>query len=135
MEKIIGWLIFFLGLGLILYSLYYSFLIFMNFKNPPDFFGSVYNNNVISEKEIPTTTQKTNKNIQEVKDLKEDFNKNIQQVFEENIQNTIKNEFAKIIPENAIKKVFNLFVFSIFIYILITGGSKIAFLGIQLIKK
>jgi len=107
----------------------------MNFKNPPDFFGSVYNNNVISEKEIPTTTQKTNKNIQEVKDLKEDFNKNIQQVFEENIQNTIKNEFAKLIPENAIKKVFNLFVFSIFIYIVITGGSKIAFLGIQLIKK
>ena len=119
MEKIIGWLIFFLGLGLILYSLYYSFKVFTGTQNPPDFFASF--EKPISETSSSTTTQK--------------INKNPEQMINENIQNTIKNELSRLLPQDAINKILNLSVFSIFILIIMTGGSKIASLGISFLKK
>jgi len=107
-EKIVGWMLLLSGVGIILYSLYFSFLVFKGEKKVFEIFKAKESS--LSKKTSPKT-------------------------LEEKIQREISENLQKILPQKQIYKLLNLISFSIFVGILIFGGGKIASLGILLIKK
>lgn len=109
LKKILGFLLLFLGIAIIFWSLYSSYNIFMAKKPPPEVFK-------VEEKMTQKTPAKTG-NF--------DIQAQMEKIFSEKIKGLLPIEF--------LNKILNLIAWSIFVGILIFGGGQIATLGIRLI--
>lgn len=107
-NKIIGWLLLFLGVAVIAYSLYSSFSVFTAKKPVPEIFS--------------------------VEQLELEEKLEPQQGLEAQAEEMIRKELERMIPIDFLPQFFNLISWSLLAGILIFGGSKIAGLGIKLIK-
>jgi hypothetical protein len=104
-DKIFGWILIFIGLLIIFWTLFYSFNVFQGKSQIPEIFK-----------------------IEKAKENSYEFS---QQIFQEIIVKEIKN----LLPIEFLPKFLNLISFSIFAGVFIFGGSQIASLGIKMIKK
>ncbi len=106
-TKIIGWLVFALGLFLIIWTLFYSYQIYTAKIAVPEIF------------QTPKTTVSQTGGSQDI---------------QTQLQNMIGDQLKGFLPPGSITQILNLAVFSILAFILIYGGMQIAGLGIKLIK-
>lgn len=112
-KKIIGWTLFIIGLGIILWPLYHSYNIFTAKISAPEIFKIKEEENKIQKAGI--------RNISP-----EEFQIEIQRIIEEQIKEMIPAEF--------VTKLLNLISWSVFTGILIFGGGKVSAIGIRLIR-
>lgn len=109
-EKIIGWVLLFLGMAIIFYSLYSSFNIFTGAKEAPEIFK-------MNEKETILFKEVDSLNVQG------------------QMERLIEKQLTGLLPADFMPKILNLIVWSMIAGILIFGGAQISGLGIKLIKK
>jgi len=107
-QKFLGWILLFLGIFIILWTLYSSFNIFSAKKEVPAVFKL--------EKEVSLPKK-------EVVSPQVD------------IEKMIREQLEGLFPSEFLPKILNLLAWSIFAGILILGGSQIAGLGIKLLKR
>ena len=110
LTKIIGWLTFFGGISIILFTLYFSYNIFTGNAAVPEIF-------VFELEKIQTPVQEG------IPTSQEGFGK------------MIIEQLKDILPLGDMTKLLNLGVWMMGAGLLIFGGSQIANLGIKLIKK
>ena len=113
MKKVFGWFLLIIGVLIIFWGIYSSFEIFTAKRSVPEIF------------KVPTS--------QEVS-IEEKTAKDLQAEMQQQMQQVIREELGKIIPPGFLPKLFNLISWSIFIWILVFAGGKLAWLGIQLLK-
>lgn len=113
LAKISGWVLLLLGLAIIGYSLYSSYNIFTAKESAPE---------VFKVKPIEISVPES-----AVRDL--------QAQMEEVLEKQLQDMLGQMLPTGSIPKLLNLISWSIFASILIFAGSKIAGLGIRLIRK
>jgi len=106
-NKIIGYLLLFMGIAIIFYSLYSSLNVFTNKAPVPEIFPL----------SLETETGIGTKN-------------DLQAQAEE----VIRGQLKEMIPVDFLPRLFNLISWSILVGILIFGGAQISNLGIKLIK-
>ena len=111
-EKIVGWILILLGIFLILYPLFLSYNIFSGENQPPEIFKI--------EKEVILPQEKT-----ATSDLAE---------IEKEMEKILGEKLKELIPTEFITKIMNLTSWSIFVGIMVFGGSQIASIGVKLIK-
>jgi hypothetical protein len=104
-TKIIGWLVFFLGISIIVFTIYSTYNIFIGKSAAPQ---------IISFN---------------VKEMQEDISRNSSE-----IEQIISQQLSSILPLDSLPLILNLVVWTIGAGILIFGGAQIAGLGIKLIK-
>ena len=107
-NKIIGYLLLFIGIAIIFWSLYSSYNIFTAKAKVPEIFE-------VGDSQLSLTK----------KDETGDLQSQIKKIIEE--------QFKKMMPADFLPKLLNLVSWSIFMGILILGGGKIASLGIKLV--
>lgn len=139
-NKIAGWALLFLGLAVILWSMYSSFEIFTGKTKAPEIFAvpsvsetqqsaqTAGNGNAKVGKIDPAKLQ--NLNPADLQNLQNQQQAEVQSMLE----NSITQQFEKLIPADLISKLMNLSSWSIFAFIMIYAGSKISSLGIKLLK-
>jgi len=116
-KKIIGWILFGSGVLIIFWSLYASYNIFTARNKAPEVFK-------IEEKSsIADSLQKDKTKLFTSGELPDEIKK------------MIELQMREIIPTEFLAKILNLISWSIFVGILIFGGSKISSLGIRLMKE
>ena len=116
-NKIFGSILLILGLLIILWGLYSSYNIFKAKTELPQVFSS---------EEIA---------LQEpIKANKIDSQKITAEQIQENMQEAVNQQLSKIFPPGIILKLLNIISWSIFAWILIFGGGKIAYLGVRMLK-
>jgi hypothetical protein len=111
-KKIIGWITFFVGILIILFTIHRSYNIFTGKIPPPEFFK-------IEKKEVTPTKKKTQTTLEEA---------------QKQMGEILAEQLKEIFPQEALTKISNLIVWSILAGILIFGGSQISSLGIKLLK-
>jgi len=111
-SKIIGWLVFFIGLGLMAWALFHSYDIFTSKAPVPEFFK--------------TSSQDELGRIPITQVTIEDPQAQMTQV--------IQQQLKDLIPTESIIRLLNLAVWSMLAFILLSGGSQIAGLGIKLVR-
>lgn len=112
-KKIFAWLLLVLGVLIILWGVWNSYQIFNAQKPVPEIF------------KLPE--------IKETSLMEEKSGTDPQEKMGQEIQQTLKEQFEKIMPPKFVEKLFNLFSWSIFMFILIYAGGKLSFLGIKLL--
>lgn len=112
-KKIFGWLLLIAGLLIISWALYSSFNIFVAKDKAPEIFK------MEEETEAPKKTKITPTSPEEL---------------QEEMKKIIEEQIKEIIPAEFLANLLNLLSWSIFASLLIFGGSRIAGLGIKLIK-
>ena len=115
-QKIIGLILLILGIAIIAYILWYSFNIFTAKISPPEIFK---------------TTTESNDNIPAPSLNLQGLGIDLEKLAGEQIQKQIES----VMPMNAVPRLLNLISWSILAGIFILGGSQIANMGINLIKK
>ncbi len=115
-NKIFGVILLVVGLLIILWGLYSSYNIFRGNAVLPQVFNS---NDVLLEESLGETSNSQGLKPEQI---------------QENMENMLQNQLAKIFPPGVFLKLLNLVSWSIFAWILIFGGAKIATLGIRLLK-
>lgn len=110
-KKFFGWILLFLGLVTIFWSLYSSYNIFIGTKEPPQIFK-------IEKEESLSKTEKST------------LEERLKRIVSEKVGEQLK----AMIPPGALPKLLNLMAWSMLAFILIFGGTQIATLGIRLIK-
>lgn len=113
MKKIIGWVLLGVGVLIIGWGIWTSFEIFTAQKLPYQIFKQPQ-----SEEASPAQGKEGD----------------IQAQIQQEMQETIKEQFEKMIAPGSITRLLNLAAWSIFMGILVFAGGKIASLGIQLLK-
>jgi hypothetical protein len=111
-TKLIGWITFFAGILIIIFTLYRSYNIFTGKVPPPEFFKIETKEVTSTKKKTPTTLEEDQKQIGEI----------------------LAEQLKEIFPPEVLTKISNLIVWSILAGILIFGGSQISSLGIKLLK-
>ena len=110
-NKIIGLVLLFLGLLIILYPLYQSYNIFTAKTAAPQIFK--VSTPIVPEAETPKKTSAPQQEIEKM----------------------LGEQFQKLMPPtDFLPKIMNLISWSIFVTLLLLGGSKISTLGIKLMK-
>jgi len=107
-QKLFGWSLLFLGIFIILWTLYSSSNIFLGKKEVPEVFKIEERTSLSKKKEISPQVD---------------------------IETMIKEQLESFLPSEFLPKTLNILAWSIFAGILILGGSQIAGLGIKLLKK
>jgi hypothetical protein len=115
-NKIFGVILLILGLFIILWGLYSSYNIFKGNAVLPQVFRS---EEIILEEPVGETGDSQGFSPEQI---------------QKNMEEMVQNQLAKIFPVGTLSKLLNLVSWSIFAWILIMGGGKIAFLGIRLLK-
>lgn len=115
-EKIFGWLILFIGVGIIAISLFYSMDIFTGHSEPPEVFKEDMFENIEWAEEETTGAY------------------DIQAQAEEIAQKQIRTMIPLEDLLDSLPKLLNLLSWSIFMGIVIFASGQIAGLGIRLIK-
>jgi hypothetical protein len=111
-KGILGWALLAIGLLIVCWPLYCSYNIFSGKTEAPQ----VFTDQIQAEKN--TGSQAINP----------------QEQAKEETEQIIADQIEKIVPSSFIPRIFNLISWSIFVVILIFGGSKISLLGIRLMK-
>jgi len=139
-NKLAGWALLVLGLAVIFWGIYSSHAIFTGKTKPPEIFTvpaaseSVQNSQNAGngsgkvDKIDPAKLQ--NLNPADLANLQNQQQAEVQAMLE----NSIGQQFEKLIPADLISKLMNLSSWSIFAFIIIYAGSKISSLGIKLLK-
>ena len=112
-TKLLGWVIFFIGLGIIFWAIFSSYNIFTGKSQAPDIFK------VVEEK---ITTQNKGKTPTTQEELQKE------------LQNAMAEQLKGLLPVDTLPKLLNLIAWSIFAGILFFGGGQISGLGIKLMK-
>jgi len=112
LKKTIGWITFFVGILIIVFTLYRSYNIFTGKIPPPEIFKIEEKTTIPSKKRVPTTLEEVQQQIGEI----------------------LAEEVKEIFPKESTTKILNLIAWSILAGILIFGGSQISSLGIKLLK-
>ena len=112
-TKLLGWAIFFIGLGIIFWAVFSSYNIFTAKTQAPDIFKIV-------EEEVTTPTKGKTPTAQEE--------------IQKELQNAMAEQLKGLIPADTLPKLLNLLSWSIFAGILFFSGAQIAGLGIRLMK-
>jgi hypothetical protein len=111
-KKIIGWITFFAGIFIIVFTLYRSYNIFTGKVPPPTFFKIEEKETSQEKKKSPTTLEEIQNQIGEI----------------------LGQRLKEILPQDLLVKLLNLIVWSFLAGILIFGGGQISSLGIKLLK-
>jgi len=111
-KRAIGWITFFAGILIILFTLYRSHNIFTGKTAPPKIFKIEEKTTPSSKKKVPTTSGEVQQQVGEI----------------------LAQELREIFPKETIAKILDLISWSILAGILIFGGSQISSLGIKLLK-
>ncbi len=106
-TRFIGWLTFFGGVAIILFTLYTSYNVFMGEAELPEIFDFQVEKTLTEQETFPVG---------------------------EDIGKMILEPLKKLLPVDALPRILNLLVWSILAGILIFGGAQIANLGVKLIK-
>ena len=112
-ERILGFVLLVVGVGLILYSLFASYGIFTGSQEAPEIFSDPVGNEIETSADEATASA------------------DVQQ----QLQSLMQEQLKGILPEGTIPKTLNLFAWSIFTGILIFGGGQIAGIGVKLLRK
>ena len=115
-NKIFGGILLVLGIFIILWGLYSSYSIFKGNAVLPQVFKST---ELMGEDILVQESNTTNLTPEEI---------------QKNMEKAVGEQLAKIFPPGLFLKLLNLVSWSIFAWILIMGGGKIAFLGIKMLK-
>ena len=107
-NKILGYLLLFVGLGIIFWTLYNSYGIFTGRITAPQIFE-------VSEAE-PVSKSKA-------------------QDLQSQMEETVREQFKNMLPPDLLPNLFNLVSWSIIAGILIFGGGRVSNIGIKLIRK
>ncbi len=107
-KQIVGWIVFFAGLGLIAWTLMSSYNIFTAKTVAPEVFKAPQGTALTQGSGIQDTQAQ--------------------------LQQMIGEQLKGILPADSITKLLNLLVWSMLAFLLLSGGSQIAGLGIKLIK-
>jgi len=117
-NKIFGGILLALGLFIILWGLYSSYSIFKGNAVLPQVFRA---DELITEEPIG-------------EEGKSDLSGLTPEEIQQNMEEAVGEQLAKIFPPGVFLKLLNLVSWSIFAWILIMGGGKIGFLGIKMLK-
>ncbi len=109
-DKIFGYFLLFVGLGIISFSLYYSYNVYTAKSSAPEVFKLQKSESVLSQTGKDTDLQGQMEKI-------------------------IQEQFKEMLPPDFLPKILNLICWSIGAGVLIFGGSNISNIGIKLIKK
>ncbi len=119
LNKILGLVLLIIGLLIIFWGFYSAYSVFKGEAGLPNVFSA-----------------------QEIEDLEEQ-DTGLQQPqtgalspekLQENMEEMMQEQIGKLLPSGTLMQMLNLIAWSIFIWILIYGGGKIAGLGIKLLK-
>lgn len=128
-EKLLGFILLVVGLAIIGTSLYFGVNVFVKAQDPPEIFKPPVITTNPATAPAANNTQTAPKNLNEINPA--DIQKMIS-------GNSITPEMLKsIIPPEMFtytSRLMNLTVYSLFLWVLITAGSKIASLGVALVK-
>lgn len=129
MEKTLGTFLLFLGLSIIGYSLYLGINVFVNAQAPPEVFKpvAIATNPAAPPAKTPDVPIPQNLNGINPAEIQKMISNNL--ISPEMIKSIIPPEMFGYTT-----RLMNLSIFSIFLWVLITAGAKIASLGISLIK-
>ncbi|MDF1498251.1 MAG: hypothetical protein P1P85_02765 [Patescibacteria group bacterium] len=137
-NKIVGYVLLFLGLMIIFWGIYFSYLIFTAKKEAPKVFSYTSEGVVNLNKEDIEAVSDEGIIIDKSRLSDPNYLKSleIQQKgqLEDAIKDQMGNQIKEIIPEEFVLKLLNLSSWSLFIFILVFAGGKISGLGIKLIK-
>ncbi len=111
-KRTIGWIMFFSGILIIVFTLYRSYNIFTGKLPPPEIFKIEEKTTIPSKKKVPTTLEEMQQQIGEI----------------------LAEQLKEIFPRESTTKILNLISWSILTGILIFGGGQISSLGIKLLK-
>ncbi len=112
---IVGYLLLGIGVGIILWALYVSYGIFTGAQNPPEVFS------MPAPEQIKTPAQKKTTQLSP-------------EELQQQLGSLLEQQLKEFLPFDALPKTLNLFSWSVFVGILIFGGSQLAGLGIRLLK-
>lgn len=112
-NKIIGYILLFVGILLIILTLYQSYNIFTGISQPPLLFKI--------EESAPVVKSQSG-------------NGGILQELQEQIKGGVAKQVEQIIPIEAVSKVLNLFIWSTFAWLLVFAGAQVAGIGIKLVR-
>ncbi len=113
-SKIVGWVLLFVGLAVISYSVLSSYNIFIGKASAPMIFKAA------EKVEIPTVKEKVTDPMAQL---------------EQTMGEKFQEELKAMIPTDFLTKILNLISWSTFALILIFAGTQISGLGIKLIKE
>ena len=112
-RQILAWILLSVAIILIFYALYSSYLIFTGKRLPPEIFK-------FHKKQA--SDQITGKAI------------GPQAQIQQQIQGIVASQIQDMIPADSLPNLLNLSSWSMFVFILLSGGSRIFGLGIKLLK-
>jgi len=139
-NKVAGWVLLIAGALMIFWGVFASYDIFTGKKQAP----MVFTSSAINEETAETAdnnkkaadTGKTD--LEKYKNIDPQNLQNMQQTQADQMQNlvaeSLTKQLGKMMPADSITKIMNLSSWSMFVFILIYAGSKIASLGIKLVK-
>ena len=137
-SKIAGWILLVVGLSMIFWGVYSSYEIFTGKKQAPEIFSYESSKNLAESSDVENNKADDKKAAGIVMEKYQDIDQlNIQDLRREQadqIKEMIGEQLKNILPADSMSKIMNLTSWSIFAFILILAGSKIASLGIKLIK-
>lgn len=107
LERILGFFFLFLGVGIIVFTLFSGYQIFNGNAAPPQIFSA----------------------------LDEQGATKPASALEGQLQNVLQEQLKGFIPVNTVPKILNLSVWSLFLGLLMFGGGQIAGIGAKLLKK
>jgi hypothetical protein len=120
-KKFAGWIFLAAGAGLVIWSIYSSFNIFLGKKESPQLFKTEM---AQPGAQCPQAAQ--SEPGQQAQPMQEEV-KSI-------VEGQVAEQIRKVIPPEFITKILNLTSWSIFVAILIFAGGQIAGIGIRLLK-
>lgn len=121
LQKIIGWGLVGIGVVLIFWIIIISYSIFIGSKDAPRIFKIESQSQIEQCPQISQTNQ--NQQIQAMQD-------EVKKMVEGQLKDQIKNFF----PPEFIAKIFNLVAWSIFAWLMFLAGSRIAGIGMKLMR-
>jgi len=107
-QKITGFVLLGIGVGIVLYALFASYGIFTGVNEPPELFRE------------PALKQSTGTSAE-------------LQGVEAQINALVGQQLQNLLPENTISRMLNLFAWSAFAGLVIFGGTQLAGLGVKLL--
>lgn len=110
-KGISGWILLIAGIFIIFWALYSSYNIFLGKKEAPQIFSQEIEEETPSDEGAPSGQM------------------------QEEMKRAVADQIENMVPSFFISRILNLISWSIFVGILIFGGSKISLLGIRLIRK
>ena len=113
MRKAVGWSLLILGVLMIVWGIWSSYEIFTAKKPAYEIFKTPEVEVSLKQEKVPA---------------------GVEEKMEQQMQQTIKEQFAKMLPSDFLPKLFNLIAWSIFITILVFAAGKLSSLGIQLLN-